>query len=219
MHVDDTRADAFRFQQLRCLQGFLNHEPAGDDRDIASILKRDALSNLEGIAVYRIRHDIEVAAARSQVARSLLLEDRLRGEPGLIAVARHDDRHARDRPHQTDVLDRLVRRAVFADRKTRVAPDNLHVQTRVADVIADLIVDTAGRKDREGMDQRGRSACCEARCHIDHVRFRDAHIVEPLRILLGEILGHRAGLQVRVKNIDILIPAELGKGFSICDSC
>ena len=102
-------------------------------------------------------------------------------------------------------------RAVLADGKTCMAADNLDIQARIADIIAHLVVHTPGRKDRKGMNQRGCSAGRESGTDVDHVCLGNTNIKEALRILFRKVHAHRAGLQIRVKYIDVAAVSKLSK--------
>ena len=110
-------------------------------------------------------------------------------------------------------------RAVLADGQTGVAADHLDIQSGIADIVADLVIDPAGREDREGMHERSGTACREAGADVHHVGFRDSDIVEPLRILFRKVHAHGAGFEIRVKYIDIAASAELGKSAAIGNTC
>ena len=120
MHVDDADGDALRSHHLAGLQCHLDHEARGDDGDVLAVLQRDALVQLEPVALDLVRDGLDGGAAQAQVSRAVILEQRLDGKLHLVAVAGAQDLHAGDDAHQGQILGALMGRAVFADGQTAV---------------------------------------------------------------------------------------------------
>ena len=95
-----------------------------------------------GLSVHvRHRH-----AAHADEDRTVELRDRADGLRRLHRVGRHDHRHASDRPHPGDVLDRVVRRARARRRPCRSTSRKLDVVPAVGEIDLDLLERPPGQE-------------------------------------------------------------------------
>jgi len=100
-----------------------------------------------------IRDRFDGQTAQTHVGRAFIIDECLNGQTHFIAVARAQNQHTGDGAHDGKILDALVRRAVFADGQTAVAADDLDIQVRVSDGVADLLPGTAGCEHGERVDE------------------------------------------------------------------
>ena len=98
-----------------------------------------------------VRHDRGRLAREPQVLRALDLEEQVLGSAlRLDGIARHLDVHVGNAAHLKQLLERLVRRAVRADRNATVRPGDHHVELAVAHRRSQLVQVPSGREDAIG---------------------------------------------------------------------
>ncbi len=119
---------------------------------------------------------------------------------GADRVARVEHHRVRDGAHHRQVLERHLRRAVFADRHAGVGAGQLHVQHRDpghADEIGGA-VEEAGERRREW----NRAACREPHRRSDHDLLGDEHLEEAIGCDLLEAIAEGGILHVGVERDD-----------------
>ena len=212
--VDDLRVDSIFCQHVRRLDGGGHAQAVGDDTHVLAFADDAALANLEiVILIENYRHR---GAAKADVDRPFVLDSgsdcfsRLR-----IICGAHDD-HSGDLAHERQVLQTLVGSAVLTDSDAGVCRADLHVQVRVADRVADLLIGAARREHREGACKRhhtgGREACRDAH----HIAFRDSAVKVSVGICFRKDTGFGRTCQVCVKYYKIgHLRAQLQKSFSV----
>jgi hypothetical protein len=99
-----------------------------------------------------------------------------------------DNRHARQRAHQRDIVDRLVARS-SGTRQCRHEADDLDVQLGIGDRHRDLIVASARAEDPKRVDENDVARSREARGDSDHVRFGRPGVDEALADRIAEHVG------------------------------
>ena len=100
-----------------------------------------------------------------------------------------------------------------------MAETELHVELRITDAVADLVIVSSG-KYREGGTERDQAHRAQSGGHVDHVRFRDSAVKEPVREFLLEGVGHGCGREVGIQNDDPVIGlAQFHQGFTVSDTC
>ena len=217
--VDDGGMDAVGLQQLRGLQGLADHQAAGEDGHVSALAEDVGLADLKGVVLLE---DGRSQPGQAQVGGALVLrqgEDRL---PGLLGVRRDDDGHARDGPHESQVLDTLVAAAVLAHADAGVGAAKLHVEVGIGHGVAYLVIGPARAKHGEGGAVGNEPHGGKAGRGGHHVGLRDAHVKEAVGMGGLEVLGHGGAGQVRVQDDHLVIPvAQVHQGlavsFSRCD--
>ena len=96
-----------------------------------------------------------------------------------------------------------MRRAVLADRDAGVRGADVHVEVRVADVVANLLERAAGGEHRERGAEDLLAGGCDARGDADHVGLGDAAVVEA-QVPSFVLVYLEKGDVLRVRLVDFL---------------
>ena len=138
-----------------------------------------------------------------------------RGGLGLVVVGGHEHGHIRQGLHQGDVLHRLVRGAVLAERDAGVRAANLDVLVAVGHDLAYLVVDAAGNELGEAPDEGHLATEAQTGGDADHIGLGDAALDEAPGEFLGEAVHLDAAFHVGAQRDDILVlAASLDKAFA-----
>ena len=200
MQVDQRHVHALIFEDFHGLQALLHHDAAGEDHRVLAVPQHVAFAHLKGhLRTHRGRQ-----ARGTDVHRSIDLRGRKDRLAAFVGVAGHKHGHARQHPHQGDVLHGLMAAAILAQGHACVGEAELHVEVRVAYAVADLVI-AAARKHREGGAEGNQPHGAHAGGHVHHVRLGNAAIIEPLGILRGKLVGHRGLGQVGVQHHNLVI--------------
>ena len=217
-HIDHPRADAFGRQRFLRFQRRADHQPGGDDRHVGSVGQLHTFADFEFVIVPENRIDCQ--PPKAQVHRPVVRCRRAHGLLRLHIVRRVQDHHARDRPHQRDILAALVRRAVFADGDSCVRRADFDVQVRIPHRVANLLKRAPRSEHGKTAGEHHMAAAGQPRCHADHVAFGDAAIDEPFREFLFEYPGFGGCRQVGVQHDQVReIGRDRDQRVAVCFAC
>ena len=136
----------------------------------------------------------------------------------MIAGVQND--HARDGAHERDVLAALMCSAVFTDRDAGVGADDLDIQLRITDGVADLLKRSACGKHGKGRRKRNFTAGGQTGSNADHVALCDAAVKETLRVCFFEDARLGGSSKVCIQNDDLRVfSGERGNGLAKAFSC
>ena len=114
MDVQYRRVDAVVFEKLSRLQGYVDHIAVRGYRHVGSVRHNDALADLEFIRFFIEKYG-SCRPAETQVNGTDEIDRRFYGRARFRRVGGAYDSHAGDRSHNGEILEALMRRAVFAD--------------------------------------------------------------------------------------------------------
>ena len=184
-HVDDPGAHAAVGETVGGLQRSRDHDPAGDDGDVASFTKRLGFADFEpGVVGARQLWNAKSSDAKEH--RPFMRRGRLHGLSGLPRVRGRNDGEIGQEPQPGHVLDRVMGGPEFSVSDARRLPDELHVRIRVSHVGLDLLQGAGGEEARGGAHKRDLAAIGEPGADADHVLLGDADIDRALRPPLAE---------------------------------
>ena len=157
--------------------------------------------------------DLGVATpADAEVDRPRVVDGRAQRGGQRRAVGRSDDGQAGQGAHDRDVLGRVMRRAVEAQREPGVVADQSDGQAGKGDVGADLLAAEQREEGREGRDVGPLAGRGDPGRRRDHVLLRDPELEEPLRVPLLEAEEAVRVLEVRGAGDDrVAFVAEVGQ--------
>ena len=127
-----------------------------------------------------------------------------------FVVARVDDDHVREGPHEGDVLHRLVGRSVLSEGDSCMGGSDLDIGLAVADLHPDLVVDTSGHEFGEGSHEGNLPGDCHTGGDADHVGLGDSALEVSLGEGCGELVHLERSLEVGGQRYD---PAVSLSGF------
>ena len=104
-------------------------------------------------------------------------------------VGRGEDRHVRHRTHDRQVLDVEVGLADCADQQARVGAGDLDVRVALRHQHPDRVERAVGEEHGERRRPRHVADRGQPGCRADQVLLGDAHLEEPVRVGLGELVG------------------------------
>ena len=131
--------------------------------------------------------DLGIAApGDAEVDRPRVVDGRAQRGGQRRAVGGSDDGQAGQRAHDRDVLGRVMRRAVEAEREPGVVADQAHGQPGKGDVGADLLAAQQRQEGRERRDVGQLAGRGDPGRRRDHVLLGDPELEEPLRVPLLE---------------------------------
>ena len=111
-----------------------------------------------------------------------------------------------------------MRGAVLAYGDAGVGADDLHIQMRIRQRIADLLKCAARREHGEGIDKYDFSAGGHTSGDAYHVGLCNAHVPGALRIQRAELFRPGAALKVRIQHKDPGIGADFSQRLAISRS-
>ena len=196
--------NALLCQRIRCCQCFRDTKSGCNDGAVASLTERHALADLK-LIIRAVVDDRNRQSAKAQIHRSHVLVGSLHCRARLDVVRRVDDNHSRDRTHQGNILVALMGRAVFPDGNSGMCRTDLHIQMRISDGIAHLLVRTSCRKHGEGAHKRYKSTCGHSGCHAGHIRLCDTAVNVAVRECLLEHSGLGCRCEIRIQDNQILM--------------
>ena len=216
VHINDADGHALGGHRLARLERKLHHHAGGDDGDVLAVCKGGALIQLEAVALDLVGDGLDGGAAKAQIGRAVVVQQRLDGELHLVAVAGAEHLHAGNDAHERQILDALMRRAVLADGQAAVRADDLDVQVGIGDGIAHLLPCSAGGKDGEGVGEGLEAAGGKAGGDAGHVALGNAHIKEALGIFGRKALGHGCVGEVGVEHDQLgILLRQLDQRFAV----
>ena len=142
MDIDHGGIDALGSQQLTGFDGGGDHNAGGKDHGVLAVAQHTALPQLKAV-VGGIENDRHRITAKPEIDRSVVFQNRLDRSVGLGRVGGVHNRHVRQRAHQRQILAELVRRAVLPDGNAGVTGSDFHVQLRISDRVANLLIRAA----------------------------------------------------------------------------
>src|SRR5690606_18816528 len=188
-------------ERLRRAQRLRHLRAGGKDHRVLSVAQR--LDPAEAEDVVLGVDAVDVLPRQPQVCGPLVVGEIADHRLRLHVVCRLDHRHRRQRPHQGDVLQALLRVTVVADRDAGVGADDADVGLGIRDRDADLVV-TAGDEAGEGAGEGDLAAKRQPGGGPEHVRLLDSHLEEAIGELLPEELGLGRLGEVGVQDDDVL---------------
>jgi hypothetical protein len=130
-------------------------------------------------------------------------------------ISRYHHDEAGQRAGECDILDPHLGRAVFANRDSGMAADQLHVEVRVGHAHPDLVERVAKEECREACRDRDLAARGQARGHANHIRLRDADIEKPVGELLREPFGAGRVADIAINDHDARVfPSQIAERFA-----
>ena len=123
----------------------------------------------------------------------------------LHIVRRIEHDHSRDRAHQSQILQALMGRSVLTHGDSRMGRSDLHIEVRVTDRVAHLLVISARRKHRKRTDKRNFSAGCKTCRDSCHIRLGNTDVPVALRKCLLKNAGLCRTCQIRVQHDQIFM--------------
>src|SRR5207249_11925354 len=151
VHVDHTDVDPATFGELGGLAGHADHEPVRDDGHVVAVgqgfgpTEREALARGVDLG--------DAGTADADVDRAVVLGRGTDEGGGRDFVGGVGDGEAGKRARDRDVLDRLLRRAVFTERDAAETAHEVHVELHVSATDPQLLIALA---DEEGREARGK---------------------------------------------------------------
>ena len=110
--------------------------------------------------------------------------------------------------------------AVFTDRDAGVGADDLDVQLRITNGVADLLKRSACGEHGKGRRKRNFTAGSQTGSNADHVALCDAAVKETLRVCFFEDARLGGSSKVCIQNDDLRVfSGERGNGLAKAFSC
>ncbi len=195
VHVDQPDGAPGRTQRIHRLERRTHHRPAGEDRELRALEMGDCLADFER-EVFAINHRI-MAARDAEIDRARVGDGGPDRGGELRAVGRRDNREVRDAAHGREVLRRMMRGAVEAERDSRMVPHEPNRQGGVGAVGADLLAAQEREIGGEGRREGHQPGAGDAGGGGDHVLLGDPELQEALGEAAGEADQPVGVLQVR----------------------
>ena len=208
-HIDDPHVDALLFAGHGGAQRLAGHQAGGEHGDVKALGELFRLADFKGISAGVMEHR-GGQTADPDVDGAVVGVGGAHGGAGLHVVGGVDDHHVGDGAHQGDVLAHLMGGAVLPHRQARVAGNDLDVELRVGDGVADLVVGAAGGEHGKAGGEGGVAHAGQTRSHAHHVLLGNAAVEEPVGVLLPEQGSLGGGGQVRVQHHNVVM-AFLGQ--------
>ena len=143
MHINDTGRDSFRFQEFRCFHCHWDIDADCNNRHIPAVSELYSFSKFKMIPVNFIRYDFRCRAFQPQISRPFVINQSFNCQLHFIPVARAAYQHSGNSPHQGKIFDALVGCTVFTYRNATMRPDHRHIQSRISDGVAHLLISSA----------------------------------------------------------------------------
>ena len=215
VHVDDLDGDALGGERVGRLERSGDHEATGDDGRVGALAHHDGAAKFELIVLGVVDHR-RGQAAKTQVERAIGGIGATRRSTGLHVVGGDDHRHAGDGAHEGDVLVALVRGAVLAHGNSGMSRADLHIEMRIADGIANLLVGAAGGEHGKGARKGNATGGGDTRGEAHHIALCDAGVIEAIGeggLELGR-LGRSREVGIEDQEVVVLC-AKLDQGLAV----
>ena len=144
------------------------------------LAQRDALAKFELVIVI-IVDAFHSQTAEADIARALVLNSSANRGLHFVMIAGVQNDHARDGAHERDVPAALMCSAVFTDGDAGVGADDLDIQLRITNGVADLLKRSACGEHGKGCRKRNFTAGGQTGSNADHVALCDAAVKETFR--------------------------------------
>ena len=203
IRVDNLRLDSLFGQMVGRNQRFVHFDTARNDGHVGAFAQRPGSADLQGAARFVDAGD--GSTAHAHVHRSRRLRRQLQRGNARIVVRRHEHAHVRQHAHERNVLEHLMAAAVRTDGNARMRRGNLDVQVRIADRIANLVVNAPRTEHSKGARERHVARQGQTSRHVDHVLFGNADVEKAGFVLFcrrGELLRRGGTGQVGVDGHD-----------------
>ena len=202
--IDDRGDDAVLFQCAPRRQRGRDHHASRDDQRIAASAPAQDLRSGKIEAVVGLKDNRRFTALKAHINGPKMVGDQVYRLGDLKRVGGLDNRHARERAHQRNIVDRLVAGS-SGTRQPRHEADDLDVQPGIGDRHRDLIVASARAEDSERVDENDMARSREACGDSDHVRFSRPDVDEALADRVAEHVGLGLTREVGPKTNDLRV--------------
>ena len=119
--------------------------------------------------------------------------------------------------HNGNIFQSLVGYTIFSNGNAAMGADDLDIELRIDNTVADLFPCSAGAEHGKGGKKGHIAACCQSGCHTDHVIFGNAHFKESFRCHVFCFYRLRTAGQIGIQYDDFRVFLyQLGNRFSIC---
>ena len=171
----------------------------GHDREVSTVAQLNEASQLE-LGGGRLVVDVRLAPpAQAEVHGPVQVDRRAQRPRCRGGVAGTNDGHVDHRAQQPEVLGRMMRRSIEAERDPRVVRQQAHRKARIGQVGSELLGGEQAQEAREGRGVGDEAERREAGGHADHVLLGDAHVEEAPGMAALEVRGpvrvHEIGRQ------------------------
>ena len=176
--------DAARSEQRLCAHCLVGNRSKGEQQEVAGS------DDLQPRRIERSRQCVKNACilGEPEVRRPRLIVQRAHGVGCITVIRRRDHAHVRQRPHQGDVLNRMVGDPCRPISETAAHCDDAHLELVQMRAVAHLLEGTERCEGRDGVAVRPESLERESGCDTEHVRLGDANVDEARRMRVGEFL-------------------------------
>ncbi len=200
------------------VQGLGGHHPRGDEGQIAALAQGGPAADDEIAALGEDHRHLGAAEAdKDRPMEGRRRPDR-RGRLRPVGGAQH--RHVGQRPHDGQILHRLVGAAVLPDGDPAVGGHHLDVHLRVGQRLADLLEGPPGGENGEGGGEGDHPPGRQTGRHADHVGLGDPGVEKALGKLPREEarLGRAGQVGVEHHNLGVF-PAQFDQRLAVGVPC